>query len=147
MIKLQVGTDKYPNVFCLLDDDCDKSILKYKWGIDSRGYARRNDHGKIVFLHRQILGTDGGIVDHINRDKLDNRRSNLRIVDKSTNLFNSGLFKHNKSGYRGISWSISAQKWLSRIQINRRVVHLGLYKNIEEAVSARKQYEEQNRIG
>jgi len=137
MEKLNISTNKYPNRFIIVDDDAPDEIFKYKWGSDERGYTRRNKNGNIVYLHRVIVGREGGVVDHINRNTFDNRRCNLRIVDKTGNLLNSGLWRHNKSGYKGVSWSKSARKWLSRMQYKGKTIHFGLFDNIEDAAKAR----------
>lgn len=144
MKKIDVSTLKYPNVFSIVDDNAPDDVFKYKWGINNYGYARRNDHGKIVLLHRFLMGYSNKklVIDHINQNKLDNRKCNLRLVNKSLNYFNSKLPKNNKSGTRGVSWSNSAKKWLSRIEFNGKIIHLGLFIDIENAIDERKKFEE-----
>src|SRR3954471_10677466 len=84
-------------------------INKHKWCI-SAGYAVRNSTGKprrLLLMHREILGAPvGAQVDHKNRNKLDNRRCNLRIATSSENIVNSSLRKDNTTGYRGVYWDI-----------------------------------------
>jgi hypothetical protein len=75
-------------------------------------------------------------VDHKNRNGLDNRRSNLRIASHAQNMQNRGLDKHNRSGYRGVSWEKRWQRWRAVIQVDGRQQHIGHFKNIEEAASA-----------
>lgn len=133
--------------FAIVDKKDFEFLNQWKWSYDSNGYARRNDNGKKIYLHKLINNTpDGFLTDHINRNKLDNRRINLRNVNKSENSFNSKMFSHNKSGYRGVSWSKSAEKWLSRIQFNKKVIHLGLFIDINSVVYARKLFEINNKI-
>jgi hypothetical protein len=81
------------------------------------------------------------IVDHINRNKLDNRRANLRIADKSINAINSGLRNTNTSGYKGISWSKRGKKWEVYIGKDNIRIRLGLFRKIQEAIQVRKQAE------
>lgn len=129
-------------------NDCDFDLVnQWKWSFDTNGYARRNDKGTKVYMHKLINKTPPGMItDHKNRNKLDNRRSNLRSVNKTDNLLNTGLWSHNKSGHKGISWSKSAKKWLSRIQFNKKVIFLGLFLDITKATKARKDFEIKNNI-
>jgi hypothetical protein len=72
-------------------------------------------------------------IDHINRDKLDNRKSNLRFVTHKENTFNQSVRVNNKSGIRGISYDSSRKKWIATIG-NRS---LGRFKTKDEAIEAR----------
>lgn len=132
MKRIKLTQDKY----ALVDNEDFKKLSVWKWTYD-RGYARRNENGVKVYMHRYIMSSPTGVVDHINRNPLDNRKENLRISDKSKNALNSGLWRHNKSGFKGVSWSKSAKKWLSRIQYRGKVIHFGLFKNIRDAINAR----------
>lgn len=90
-------------------------------------------------MHRQILGlahNDPRNGDHKNGDKLDNRRSNLRIASSVENRQNVGIRKNNRSGYKGVSWSRVANKWHAYITVNWKKVHLGSFDNIIEAARA-----------
>lgn len=75
-------------------------------------------------------------VDHINRDRSDNRWANLRAVNKSENLFNLGLDPRNKVGAAGVSWSKSTGRWQASIQAYRNPRHLGFFDSVDEASSA-----------
>lgn len=118
-------------------DDFDR-LNKYKWYYEDSGYAcRRKTFGyydnKKVYMHREILGdiTDKNVVDHINRDGLDNRKLNLRIVTQSHNMFNTGLRRNNSSGYKGVSKS--GNRWRASIHIDGKSKHLGTFATKEEA--------------
>ena len=89
-------------------------------------------------MHRVIISAvPGQIVDHINRDTLDNRRGNLRIVTARQNVLNSRLLQaHNRSGYRGVCWQSDRRKWRATIHVNRRNIHLGWFHCPEEAARA-----------
>lgn len=76
------------------------------------------------------------LIDHISKDRLDNRKSNLRTVSKSQNSLNTKLRKDNKSGCRGISWDKERNKWFVRIAVNRKNIALGRYKDIGDAINA-----------
>ncbi len=108
----------------LVDDDDLESLKQYNWFIDNHGYAWRNGrtvNGKResnVKMHRQIMGStpgDGRDVDHINGNKLDNRRSNLRRVTRSENMQNStGHRDRRTSTERGVSAHRASGKWIAQ---------------------------------
>lgn len=115
----------------------DYNKVRYtKWRKSGSGYAinnSKNSKNKIkgtneptLFMHRVILGTDQ-FVDHINHNKLDNRRSNLRIITKSQNQMNSN--------YRGVDDHNG--KWTARIKLHGKIAYLGTYEHEEEAYYAR----------
>ncbi len=76
-------------------------------------------------------------IDHINRLKSDNRIANLRCATQGQNLLNTGLFRHNTSGVRGVYWDRARQKWVAGIKINQKTIYLGGFDTIEEAASIR----------
>ena len=75
-------------------------------------------------------------VDHINGNPLDNRKSNLRICTNAENQRNRGVNKNNTSGYKGVCWAKQNKKWKARIKHNGKLIHLGYYKDKEEAARA-----------
>lgn len=94
-------------------------------------------------LHRLLIDAPSGThVDHINGDKLDNRRENLRVVSPSINQANrKRLNKNNRSGIRGVAYrpSLSARNpWRAQIMVDRRQIHLGLFATEAEAVARRR---------
>lgn len=93
--------------------------------------------GRNVMLHRLIMGVGPRqIVDHINHDSLDNRRSNLRLATNQQNSFNSRLSKRNTSGYKGVAWKARDQKWRARIRNGIKEIHIGTFDTAEEAAHA-----------
>lgn len=118
----------------IVDDDEFEWLSKWEWHF-SGGYAvrtRSRKHegktGKAIFMHRIIMRTPPGMVtDHINRDKLDNRRSNLRVCSASENQHNRVANKHNTSGYKGVSWHKRIGKWQAKITVRNKLKHLGYY--------------------
>lgn len=127
----------------LVDDVDFEWLNQWKWCMQSSGYACRFDYsegsnpGKMILMHRLLLKpSEGLVVDHINRDKLDNRRDNLRIVSHSQNHLNSGLFKHNTSGYKGVTWDKERGKWKAQIKWNGKNKNLGLFLLPEHASAA-----------
>lgn len=98
---------------------------------------------KTVAIHRVILSrilgrelTKDEIVDHINGDPLDNRRSNLRPATSSQNCINRARRKDNTSGYKGVSWYSPSKKWKAQICVNRETTFLGYFDTPEEAYAA-----------
>jgi HNH endonuclease len=96
-------------------------------------------------LHRLLMDAPKGAhVDHINGNKLDNQRSNLRVVTNQQNQVNrKRLNKNNTSGTRGVArTNASARKpWRAQIMVARKAIHLGLFATEAEAVAARREAE------
>ena len=128
----------------------DADLANIKWqangGSDRSRYAcRQNPEHKSQkeYLHRVILERllsrpllKGEVVDHINMNKLDNRRENLRVATRSQNQENRGMPRNNKSGYKGVSWVKKDKKWTARIKHNKEAYSLGFFKTPEEAYQA-----------
>jgi HNH endonuclease len=110
----------------LVDDDTFEYLNKWKWHYNSR-YAERTEDNKHVRMHRLLIGAETGeIVDHINGDPLDNRRSNLRLVTVSQNSMN--MRKHTgKSVYKGVSKQ--GEFWRTQIWSDNERVFSTLTKN------------------
>jgi hypothetical protein len=114
-------------------------------------YVRGNivkDNGKkeMALLHRWITDASGDYeVDHLDHETLNNVDSNLRVLTVAENQQNRKSSQSNsKSGIRGVTWHISKKIWIAKIQINKKSMHIGCFKTIEEAeiavVEARKTY-------
>lgn len=120
-------------------DDADIDWLRqWKWLLVGPGYAGRfdsTDGGRqIVYMHRAILDAQPGQhVDHINGDRLDNRRANLRLVTNTQNQQNKRTPSHNTSGHKGVCWHKGVGKWHVRITINGKRLHLGYTRDRETA--------------
>lgn len=100
-------------------------------------YARRSYvHGEEYLMHHVIFGYRVKYLDHKNRNTLDNRQANLRPCSVSSNNANGRLRVTNSSGYRGVSWQVSLQKWRACISKNRRTTHIGLFDDKIEAAKA-----------
>ncbi|MEK6881730.1 MAG: AP2 domain-containing protein [Nanoarchaeota archaeon] len=128
------------NLRVIVDGRDFDEVNKYKWHFDGRYAARKPNTGKI-YLHRFIMGNGKGEIDHINQNKLDCRKLNLRFVSRNKNLLNVGLRKTNTSGHKGVTWHTKGKKWVAQISVNYKNVYLGLFNNIYEAVKARQHAE------
>lgn len=84
-----------------------------------------------------------GQIDHINRVKTDNRIANLRLATQSENGQNTKLSRSNKSGHKGVIWYKRDQNWRAFLTIEKKVLHLGYFQNLDDAVAARKAAEAQ----
>ncbi len=126
-----------------LVDDCDYAELsKFKWNLnqhDGNGYVRRVENGtrRIIFLHKVILGAGSGQeVDHRNRNRLDNRRENLRLATHGQNAKNRKRQTNNTSGVAGVSPQDGG--WLAQIKCDGALIRLGFFRSKEAAIEARK---------
>lgn len=125
-----------------MDDEDFESLSQYKWYFMSKGYAftqskQKNKIRHSIYMHRQIMGFPEGLqVDHINGNKLDNRKCNLRLATNSQNHCNRGKQSNNTSGYKGVFWHKRTQKWVARIGLNRKGISLGLYADPKDASAA-----------
>lgn len=77
-------------------------------------------------------------IDHINRNRSDNRIANLREVSHKQNHQNASKPSNNTSGHTGVTWRKQSAKWQARIKHNYKMIHLGYFENLEEAIAARK---------
>jgi hypothetical protein len=133
-----------PHGVTTMVDDCDfESLILTKWHVGN-GYVMRTVHVPYkphlnIKMHRQILGLekgDGLVVDHIDGNKLNNQRSNLRICSMKENARNSRKRKTTASGYKGAYWHALAKKWRAMIKHNGKYVHLGFFDTPELANAA-----------
>ena len=122
----------------IIDLEDVEKVKKYKWCKTSKGYILSNDK---KLLHRYITNCPENMtVDHINKNKLDNRKSNLRICTMQENDFNKPILKNNTSGVAGVSRTKNGT-WRAYISLNRKQINLGHFKNKEDAIKARKNAE------
>ena len=109
------------------------------------GSAQKDKDKNIsVLLHRFIMNAPKGkVVDHINHDTLDCRKSNLRICTQSQNKMNTRMQCNNKSGHTGVRFNekLVTPKWSAYIKVNLKRKHLGYFDTYEEAVIVREEAE------
>lgn len=132
-------------------DECDARWVEgWNWqylsphGGRPLGYAIRDvpRPGKRVRLHVALVERIGIVVppgqeiDHINRNGLDNRRANLRIVPHALNARNQPLSRANTSGFKGVTWNRRKRRWQAQIMVNGRNHWLGNFERLEDAAAA-----------
>lgn len=119
----------------IIDDDDFNIVSQYSWHMQSKGYAASN---KRHLMHRIIMRAKSGqMIDHINGNKLDNRKSNLRLCTNSQNHMNKPKTSIKKtSKYKGVYWCSAKKTWRSDIKINRKKIHIGSFKNEDLAAIA-----------
>jgi hypothetical protein len=110
---------------------------------DGIGYLQIGVQGKVYRAHRlawlYVYGYwPNDQIDHVNRDRADNRIANLRAATSHQNALNMGKACNNTSGHTGVVWHKNVSKWGARIKHNQKSIYLGLFENLEEAVAARK---------
>jgi hypothetical protein len=124
----------------LVDADDYGALKGFNWYF-CKGYALRERKlaGKRyrIYMHRALVDAPSGMmVDHINHDTLDNRRSNLRLATVNENGRNMRLPSHNSSGFKGVCWDKPRGKWKAYIHVNDKIVNLGRYEVMGDAVAA-----------
>ena len=112
-------------------------LEKYRWGIEEeRGYCRNGQREK---MHHLIVGKiEGKDVDHVNRNKLDNRKKNLRHVTRAQNIWNrkvEGVHRHSETN-----------RWVVQIMTNGKRLHIGCFGTKKEALKVRKDAEGKLRV-
>lgn len=116
------------------DSDDANLIEQYTWYINNNGYAETNISHKKVSMH-QLIGCKS--YDHKDRDKLNNRKDNLRPATKQENSRNRRPQINNTSGIIGVSFRKETKKWRARIHINKKQKSLGDFENKNDAIKTR----------
>jgi len=120
----------------IVDTEDLPKVEEYNWCISGGGYAVRCINMKNVYFHKQIIETkEGEWADHINRNKLDNRKCNLRSCTPSQNAFNRTP-SHKTSKYKGVSLSKKNNNWVAMIYKGKDVRYLGSFENEIDAAKA-----------
>lgn len=127
--------------YAIVDPEDYKELSKYKWfakRCDRRFYAERSYKNKNVKMHEVIMGTVAGkVIDHINQNGLNNRKSNLRFATTEQNAWNKRKQKGDYSSkYKGVHWVKSRKKWRARIICKGTGIFLGCFDNEDDAAKA-----------
>lgn len=141
MKKIKLTQNKY----ALVDNVDFEYLNHFKWHY-GHGYAVRGFHKDktyhTIFMHRLIMNTPFGLeTDHINRNRLDNRRENLRICTKQSNQHNRSKQKNNKSGVTGVSWHKASNEWIIQIRKDGTTKYLGICRSLYKARLIRQEAE------
>ncbi len=136
-LKLRDGRTGEEVGVTLISDQDVPTQGSYQWRLGGTGYAVRWKNGRTVYLHREIVGLeagDGFEVDHINRDRLDNRRENLRVTVRAENGQNLPS-QEGSSRFRGVAFDKRRGKWTAQVKVNGRKHYLGGFDTEEEAAA------------
>lgn len=136
-----LARDGSVRAYTLVDAADAEWLSEWRWCLHNDGYAARwetvDSRFRTVFMHRAILGLEHGDprkTDHVNRDRLDNRRANLRIATNAENSQN--IPAKGGSRHRGVSFHKQSGKWMARGKLNGVEHYLGLYDDEHEAARA-----------
>lgn len=116
-------------------------LSKWRWGLTKGGYAFRQvrfdgTRQRRILMHRELLGLATGDLrqgDHIDRDRLNNRRSNLRIVTKGQNGQNKSSYRGSSSRFRGVTLERRSGKWVAQVEVGGKAHYLGKFDDEEQA--------------
>lgn len=127
----------------LCDPDDWMRLKEYGWRMGTMGYAICMEDGKHLKFHIEVMGRKKGfVIDHRNRNRLDNRKCNLRFVTQEVNTLNRSVQSNNQCGIKGVYYDKERGKWASEIRAHGKKYHLGRFETIEEAKLARDKAEE-----
>lgn len=132
----QTATTRIGSIEAIVDSADLVIVGQHRWWLSS-GYIQTSINSKNTTMHRLLL-PDSKEVDHINRVRHDNRRSNLRQSSKSLNMHNKGSLKNKTSGFKGVYARLDRcpVKYVAQICLNYKSVHLGTFKTGREAALA-----------
>lgn len=125
-------------------DAQDADLGQWKWYLHNQGYAfsRMDGRGRLdpwYYMHRviseRVHGSIPETIDHQNRNRLDNRRSNLRLATRSQQQANRR--GRGKSGLRGVVWMAERRRWRAEVMVSGQRIYCGSYSDINDAIEAR----------
>lgn len=127
--------------FAIVDEEDYQRLMEHNWHYSGEYAARsitRRKNGKRnssnVWMHKVVINSPEGMqVDHINRNKLDNRKSNLRVCTSHQNSINIGIRKDNNSGYKGVFFDSRSGKWVARIRHREKSIWIGTFDCVHQA--------------
>ena len=161
MVKVSVRTRTGERKECVIDDADLPAVASHSW-FEKNGYAvtkvyagKRNGHSiqRQVSMHRMLLGLpsdDPRVSDHVNRDRMDNRRANLRIVSASENAQNKSAYVRERRAaerscaHRGVHWDKTAAKWKACARLHGKLHSLGYFTNAEDGAAAASDWRRRN---
>lgn len=131
--------DKNNNLLCFIDSDDYDKIKDIYWNLKGR-YVRGYANKTLITLHDFIMNhkyDNKTVVDHIDGNRKNCRKNNLRICTQQQNAFNSKISKNNTTGIIGVYWRKDTNVWTSKLMFNRKNINLGSFDNLDDAIVAR----------
>ncbi len=125
-------------------DDVDVNLVnQYTWSVAGGGYPMTHINKRRVYLHELLMGKAEKpfMWDHIDRNRLNNRRNNLRLVTNKENSRNFRTHSNNTSGITGVYWVKRKNKWMSYITVDKKMIGLGYFADKTVAAQARQEAE------
>jgi hypothetical protein len=135
-LKLRLNYDQNTGIFTWISSGKEAGYTDGRYRLIGFGGKRYKAHRLAWFYMTGLWPSDH--IDHKNQVKLDNRFLNLRIATDSENKCNIGLTAKNKSGYKGVSWESTCNKWRAQICVNKNIKYLGVFKDKKLASEAYK---------
>jgi hypothetical protein len=139
--------------FVMVDDEDYEELNKYNWNLtfatknkkDGKIYEYTKPYPqiqsrmnyKLISMSRYIMKHPEGLVDHIDRNTLNNQKSNLRVVNKQNNSLNKKAVENTSSRFTGVYWDKKSEKWHVCVKKDRKTKHLGLFYSEIEAAEMR----------
>ena len=130
----------------MVDDEDYEELKTFKWRLHTQGYAIRsvwdkpNQTANTTYMHRQLMNPPLGFdTDHLNHNKLDNRKSNLRVCPKSINSFRQRKRRSQfptSSKFKGVYFDKSRKKWSAELGLKPTRYKLGRFNTEIEAAQA-----------
>lgn len=146
-MQFTIHSKKHGEHTVLIDDEDAERVLRHTWHVT---YCYRHGHAFLknvltdtvknnkktgLLLHR-LLVPNVSIIDHIDGNPLNNKKSNLRVCTNAENTRNCGKRVNNTSGYKGVSWHKYVKKFFAQIGSNGQKIHLGYFDGVEDAARA-----------
>ena len=124
----------------LVDDEDYPLVSQYKWQLlhgYPRAWGRTDGKRKNILMHQLIMPCLPCFEpDHIDGNKLNNQRQNLRPATRSQNNANRGPQRNNTTGFKGVYLKRNTGRYLAQIQVNKRIIYLGYHDTPEDAARA-----------
>lgn len=138
---------RFGDITTIIDDEDLEKISNHNWWANTNGRGIRVETDlfieeqtvwgrKRISMSRYILNLKSRkfVIDHINGNPLDNRKSNLRVCSHKNNIRNRKILnKNNSSGIRGVSWDKTRNRWVAQLMFNKKHIYLGRFENKEDA--------------
>jgi len=112
-------------------------VINFSWRKNDKGYIVTSKDGKTIYLHLLIMSFPRKQVDHVDRNKNNNKRENLRLCEPYQNSANKENKRKSKSGYVGVRFDKRNSKWYSSITVKNKSIFLGYFNDVEFALVKR----------